>query len=121
MNFFENIEWKQERIEDTKELTDKISSLLDFLIENSVKYPEILSLNKKYVIFNQFTLSLEQTFNNIKTMLLRGNYSNSFALLRQFRDDFLLYLVMLLDGSNRKKILKSAFLVKKYLMIPLQH
>ena len=47
MNFFENIEWKQERIEDTKELTDKVSSLLDFLIENSVKYPEILSLNKK--------------------------------------------------------------------------
>lgn len=113
MHLYENIEWKQERIKSTKELTDKVSIFLDFLTENSVKYPEILSLNNNYVIFNQFTLSLEQTFSNVKTMLLNGNYSNSFALLRQFRDDFLLYLVMLLDASNRNKNIEVVFSIEE--------
>ena len=52
-------------------------------------------------------------------MLLQGNYSNSFALLRQFRDDFLLYLVMLLDGSNRKKNIEIGFSVEEIFNDPI--
>lgn len=97
-------ERKAARIKAIAPLLDDVTSLLNFLVESSVTYPDTVRLKGKTLfISNQFSLSLEQTFKNIRCLLLEGSYSDAFALLRKFRDDFLLYLVILFDATDRNK------------------
>lgn len=101
MDPYDSLQRKEFRVSELKEFNDYVEDLLELLDETSNSNYTLLNFRQKYFVFNQFTQSLKQTFSNIKYTLLNGNYSNTFVLLRQFRDDFLLYLVILLVGSNR--------------------
>lgn len=111
--------WNQKRIKDIEPIIDDVKDFLDFLGESSFTNPLLLILNKNYIILNQFTISLQQTFYNIEMILLNGNYSNAFALLRQFRDDLLLYLVMIFDSSNSNKEIRNSFTVEDLIRDPI--
>lgn len=111
--------WKLNRIKNIKEFLDDVSNFLDFFCESSFSHPLILNLDRKYVIFNQFTQSLQQTYQNIESALFNGNYSNGFTLIRQFRDDLLLYLVMILEGANENKNISISFTLDDFLNDPI--